>query len=234
MSKFLIALLAVAANAAPLQKDAKIAALLHGIDTTAPLSDQQLGCLFRSGFTAGFFRIGVRGGPDTVGVENVIKATNAKLSYEVFIAPNPSLKPDSQFSSAYNYARGRNLTPSRVWLQVTSPISWDRNQANNIRFIVDFIRAAQRSNIKVGLYTNWYDYEQITGNSRAISNTDIWYWHVNAPGPYGEQSPEHSDYRPFGPFTGAAKAKQYAIGATNCGVVLNKDSFPANLKLQHL
>uniref|UniRef100_A0A1I7SKP5 Necrosis inducing protein NPP1 n=2 Tax=Bursaphelenchus xylophilus TaxID=6326 RepID=A0A1I7SKP5_BURXY len=77
-----------------------------------------------------------------------------------------------------------------------------------------------RYKIRAGLYTNWYDYEQITGNSKEIPNVDvdIWYWHVNSPGPGGEQSPEHSDYRQFGPFSGPAAIKQFAIRMKTCDV----------------
>uniref|UniRef100_A0A1I7RWV6 TauD domain-containing protein n=1 Tax=Bursaphelenchus xylophilus TaxID=6326 RepID=A0A1I7RWV6_BURXY len=143
MRKFLISLLAVADNAAPLQEDAKTAAVVQGIDTTAKLTDKDVACFLKNGFRAGIFRIGNEGAVDKVGVENARKSHAAGFKYELYIAPNPFSPAGPQFISAYNYARTEQLVPQRVWLQVTSPMFWDRNTTNNARFITDFIQAVK-------------------------------------------------------------------------------------------
>ncbi|CAD5225588.1 unnamed protein product [Bursaphelenchus okinawaensis] len=197
-----------------------------GIDTTYQLTASQVDCLVRSGYKVGFFRLYNRNAGDRVGVSNVLAAYNGRLAFEVFVTPYPSGSGSGQFESAYAFAKTNNLQLNRVWLQVTSPSQWSNTFSSNVRYINDFVRAAYARNVNVGLYTNWYDYEEITGNSRSISNTDIWYWHVLGAGSSAETSRDFVDFRSFGPFVGYPKVKQYGIAENTCSAVVNQNVFP--------
>lgn len=46
--------------------------------------------------------------------------------------------------------------------------------------LFSFISTATANGKKVGIYTNWYDWSQITGSTAAVSNSySLWYWQVN-------------------------------------------------------
>lgn len=85
--------------------------------------------------------------------------------------------------------------------------------------------------MNVGLYTNWYDYQQIVGSTTALRVTDLWYWHVLGAGSGAETPRDFNDYRQFGPFRNYPIAKQYGIGEQPCGLTANQDVFPANARL---
>lgn len=82
--------------------------------------------------------------------------------------------------------------------------------------------------MKVGIYTNWYDWQQITGNSAAVSAADLWYWNVLGADTRGETQRDFGDFRSFSNFKSVPLAKQYGIGESVCGVVVNQDVFPAS------
>ncbi|CAD5230238.1 unnamed protein product [Bursaphelenchus xylophilus] len=226
MSKLVcLALLVSAASALPSNATFGAAPAAFGVDSTYPLTDSIASCLKRSGYFAGFFRVGNKATVDSTGVDNAYKANRAGLKFELFITPNPQGYADRQLYDAYDYAKKNNINLARIWLQITSPISWDRSQSNNVRFINDFVRAGRNRNVKVSFYTNWYDYEEITGNSRAIANAEIWYWHVLGAGSNGETARDYNDYRTFGPFTGWPIAKQYGVAETPCNYRANQNVF---------
>uniref|UniRef100_A0A1I7SJE1 Ntox44 domain-containing protein n=1 Tax=Bursaphelenchus xylophilus TaxID=6326 RepID=A0A1I7SJE1_BURXY len=85
-----------------------------------------------------------------------------------------------------------------------------------------------REGIKVGLFTNWYDYEDITDHSRQVQAAEIWYWHAISEGPNGETSKDFRDFRPFGPFKGWPLAKQYGVEEKICNYNANVNVFPAS------
>ncbi|CAD5230244.1 unnamed protein product [Bursaphelenchus xylophilus] len=223
----LAVLLATAVHAIPLNATFGAAPAAFGVDSASLLSDTQAGCLARSRFTAGFFRLSNVGVADGIGVRNAYTANNAGLKFEMYVTPTLALSAATQVETAFVYAQKSNIRLNRVWLQVTNPLDWNKDRPSNVRFINDFVTAAIRFNAKVGFYTNWYDYEQITGNSRAISKADLWHWHVLGAGPAGQSSKDFSDFRTFGPFSDWPVVKQYGIAVAPCDYRANVNVFAA-------
>uniref|UniRef100_A0A1I7RWV5 GH26 domain-containing protein n=1 Tax=Bursaphelenchus xylophilus TaxID=6326 RepID=A0A1I7RWV5_BURXY len=127
-----------------------------GIDTTWPIDANQASCFARAGYKAGFFRIASRGETDQTGITNVLKFYDASLAFEVYVTPSPLGYADRQFEQAYEFARLNNLNLNRLWLQITSPIQWDRRQSANVRFINDFVRAGKVRDFFVFYWAVYY------------------------------------------------------------------------------
>ncbi|KAI6184533.1 hypothetical protein M3Y97_00606700 [Aphelenchoides bicaudatus] len=208
----------------------------YAVDLISSGSQSTFNCLYNSGNNLVFLRIynaNNNGGVDTTGVNNVYYAVNAGLGYEVFFTPatNNVKSGGSQFTEGYNYAIGQGLRLNRVWLQVTSPVNWGTSTSQNINLIKSFISTASSYGINVGIYTNWYDWQQITGGTSSISNIyALWYWNANGVGSSGETAQNANDFVPFGPFS-SAMIKQYGIGESQCSVSVNKNIYATSTAL---
>lgn len=66
-------------------------------------------------------------------------------SLEMFVTPGGDKNGISQASEAISNLRNNKIIPNKLWLQVTSPIGWDKNQIANVKFINDFIRTSNVS-----------------------------------------------------------------------------------------
>lgn len=82
--------------------------------------------------------------------------------------------------------------------------------------------------MNIGIYTNWYDWQQITGNANSIIAGDLWYWNTLGIGSQAESARDFSDFRTFGPFRQYPQAKQYGIWESPCGIGANQNVFPAS------
>uniref|UniRef100_A0A7E4V596 Lysozyme n=1 Tax=Panagrellus redivivus TaxID=6233 RepID=A0A7E4V596_PANRE len=126
--------------------------------------------------------------------------------------------------------KNSGINVRKVWLQVTGPINWSNNVATNINFISGFIARAKTYGITVGIYTSWYDWQQITGATTQFSNSDgLWYWSAFGQGPDAEGVASFDDFRPFGGWT-APSVKQFALNEALCGLTLNRDIYPLSGK----
>jgi hypothetical protein len=165
-------------------------------------------------------------------VNNAYYAMNAGLAYEVFVTPSTtgSKTGSTQFMEAYNYANSQGLKLNRVWLQVTSPINWGSATYTNVNLISSFINTANNYGIQVGVYTNWYDWAQITGNSVAVNPYALWYWNANGVGSQAESKRDASDFYSFGPFR-SATIKQYGISEYLCATTFNANLYSASSNL---
>ncbi|CAD5230234.1 unnamed protein product [Bursaphelenchus xylophilus] len=226
MSKILIlTALIAAATALPLNS----APTALGIDSTHKLTDRIASCLKKGGVSAAFFQISDRVGNDLTGVENAKIANNAGLKIEFFVTPKIfGGYAAQQLYDVADFAQRHGINLTRVWLKATSPVNWENFQGNNVNFIKDFVLAASVRKIKVGLFTNWYDYKEITGNSPLFANHDLWYWHALGAGASAETSKDFSDFRTFGPFRGWPLAKQYGIEESVCNYQTNVNVFAAS------
>lgn len=80
----------------------------------------------------------------------------------------------------------------------------------------------QQYNYQVGIYTNVYDWNQITGGwTGAGSDVMLWYWNVQGSGPSGETAANFNDFRSFGNWR-AANVKQFAQVEGVCNVTVNR------------
>ncbi|KIH57714.1 hypothetical protein ANCDUO_12089 [Ancylostoma duodenale] len=95
---------------------------------------------------------------------NLREKIAAGLGIEVFMSPQiRSEKTGSeQFQELYEGLKENDIEVKTVWLQVTSPIDWNPSSKTNIKFINDITKTAKDYEIMVGIYTNAYDWSQIT------------------------------------------------------------------------
>ncbi|EYB83051.1 hypothetical protein Y032_0344g3083 [Ancylostoma ceylanicum] len=79
-----------------------------------------------------------------------------------------------QFLEMYEGLR-TNFNVRTIWLQVTAPVKWEPSISKNIQFIDSIIQAARANGLVVGIYTNAYDWRQITNEWIGANNTLLWY-----------------------------------------------------------
>ncbi|EYB83052.1 hypothetical protein Y032_0344g3083 [Ancylostoma ceylanicum] len=131
-----------------------------------------------------------------------------------------------QFLEMYEGLR-TNFNVRTIWLQVTAPVKWEPSISKNIQFIDSIIQAARANGLVVGIYTNAYDWRQITNEWIGANNTLLWYWNVFGSGAMAESPSDFKDYRAFGPWQ-SPSCKQFGQQESVCGQTLNRDIIVAN------
>ncbi|KAJ1358596.1 hypothetical protein KIN20_017068 [Parelaphostrongylus tenuis] len=166
-----------------------------------------------------------QGEVDPAVVYNIQNAYNAGLGTEVYMTPLPNSVKSApqQFDEMYNYLTTSGIKLLTVWIQVTSPINWYTSVTSNINFLENLVARAKDYGLNVGIYTNYYDWDQIT-SGLVLEGTMLWYWNVYGPGTAGESS---SDFNDFYSFAGwyAPIVKQFGQAEYVCGVTVNRDVY---------
>jgi hypothetical protein len=207
------------------------------VDISTPASVSNFQCLTTNGYLAAFIRVYAPTGSgtvDTAGITSVQNAATAKIGTEVYVTPQVlgSKQGYQQFDETYTALTNRGVSLRTIWLQVTSPVNWQTSQQSNINFITSFVQRALQYGVTPGIYTNTYDWQQITSSWTGLSSYGtvyLWYWHVLGQGVSGESSPDFSDFRSFGSWS-VANVKQFAQSENLCGLTVNRDVYPANFK----
>ncbi|KAI6238546.1 putative lysozyme [Aphelenchoides fujianensis] len=97
---------------------------------------------------------------------------------------------------------------------------------SNVNFIQSVISAANNAGVQIAIYTNWYDWDQITASSTSIaSSTQL--WNANGYGSRAEGYGDFSDFFSFGNFR-SATIKQYGLGESICSTTVNVNTYPVN------
>jgi len=167
---------------------------------------------------------------DTNAVLNVNYASQANLGIEVFMSPQgaSSKQCAQQLTETYNYLTSNAITVRTIWLQVTQPISWPNSNISNQNFIISCIQQANSLNLGFGIFTNNYDWRQITGGwanwVNYNRNTKLWYWNNNGNGASGQTPMNYNDFAPFSAFT-TPVVKQYAVAMSLCSTTVNYDVY---------
>uniref|UniRef100_A0A0N5BT80 Lysozyme n=1 Tax=Strongyloides papillosus TaxID=174720 RepID=A0A0N5BT80_STREA len=205
----------------------------YAADVEGLLNPSQFNCFKSKGYSAVFTQIyaTVNGGSvNKYGSQNVIYAHKAGLATEVYIDPSPqSIKPSyTQFDEAYYQLTNANISVRSIWLKVTKPLLWNQNVFYNINFIKDIITRAQSYNVNLGIYTNWYDWDQITGSTTIFQqySLPLWYWNTRGFGSNAETSYDFDDFVNFGGwFSQNPKAKEYGLIEWSCSTVISEISY---------
>ncbi|CAD5232896.1 unnamed protein product [Bursaphelenchus xylophilus] len=220
----LCCLLALAA-AAPAEKEVEAAdTLTYGVDFVDEIDSRHVTCFRNLNYNLVLVRI-YNGGVDEVGFRN-LDTVYKTLTVQLVVVPelNGAKTATYQVNEILDAAKAKGWDIKGIWLQITSPLSWDKSTARNVYFIQEFVREANAKGVKINYYTNWYDYKVITGNSRLIATGSLWYWNVLGSGE-GAQTPSNfNDFRAFGPFR-SALFKQYGQDKYVCGTYVNQDVY---------
>ncbi|KAJ1353589.1 copper chaperone of lysine biosynthesis protein, partial [Parelaphostrongylus tenuis] len=166
-----------------------------------------------------------QGQVDPAVVSNIQNAYSAGLGTEVYMTPQPNSRKTGaqQLDEAYNYLTSSGIRVVTAWIQVMSPINWSTNTRANVIFINSIVARAKQYGLSVGIYTNYYDWSQIT-NGAVVGNTKLWYWNVYGSGVAGESQPNFKDFHTFAAWS-APTVKQFAQVESVCGVTVNRDVY---------
>ncbi|KAK0428743.1 hypothetical protein QR680_010984 [Steinernema hermaphroditum] len=229
--KLLLLFLLVVVVFAVDQKDEVTTHIGYAVDLSVPASQQVFECLRHAGYDYAFVGAYDPSGDGQVypyAGQNLINAHNAGFGTYAYFTPSlqSSKSPMQQFTEIYNHFHNHNMILTEIWLQVTHPIGWPNNAQGNINFISQILKIASLYKVKVGIYTSWYDWEQITGNWR-LEGHPLWYWNTNGIGNEASGSNDFKDFRPFGGFTHKdGFMKQYTQGLVECnGTVFNRNRY---------
>ncbi|KJH51387.1 hypothetical protein DICVIV_02401 [Dictyocaulus viviparus] len=214
----------------------------YALDLSQLVSPTTFQCIRRYGYNVVFLRAYSpynQGQVDPNIVSNIKNAFYAGLGTEVYMTPQPnSVKTGiQQFDEMYSYLTTSGIKVRTVWIQVTSPINWSYTIARNTNFIRNILNRARQYGVNVGIYTNVYDWNQIT-NGLVVNNAMLWYWNVFGPGISGESSSDFGDFRSFGGWN-KVMVKQFAQVESVCGVTVNRDiyktaSMPSSIGISKL
>uniref|UniRef100_A0AC34FWU0 Lysozyme n=1 Tax=Panagrolaimus sp. ES5 TaxID=591445 RepID=A0AC34FWU0_9BILA len=177
------------------------------IDIAGYASVSTLQCVYQQGYEAIFVQVYSPyngGSPNLNGIQTIASAISANLGTEIYVTPSTSGKSGSQqFSDAINAVKVQGINVRTIWLQVNG--------------------------ISVGIYTNYNDWQQITGNYVDSYPLKLWYYNVYSNGPNGESPANFDDFRPFGQWS-QPNAKQFAQNEALCGITVNRNVYPSNGK----
>uniref|UniRef100_A0AC34GVZ7 Uncharacterized protein n=1 Tax=Panagrolaimus sp. ES5 TaxID=591445 RepID=A0AC34GVZ7_9BILA len=201
------------------------AAYKFGVDLSVAGSAADFHCFFQQGYGAALIQAyspANGGSVDPNLIQNLQNSMAAGLGGEVYVTPTMSKDGKTQFDEVFNALT--SLKVNTVWLQVTSPIKWSSNVQNNINLIQSFVDRALAVGVPPSIYTNWYDWQQITGSYTGFSNLRLWYW--NNFGSNIESAANFDDFSSFGGWTKPA-VKQFASNQSLCGLIVNRNVFTA-------
>ncbi|VDK88475.1 unnamed protein product [Litomosoides sigmodontis] len=220
----------------------------QAIDIIAQTDQSVFRCLLQQGFAVAFIRAYLPNGggsPDINCIANIHNAINEGLGVEIYVEPQPNSAKSGggHFLEVYTFLTNKDIAVKAIWIKITTPIIWPNNQAANVNFINEFILYAWQYGVVVGIYTNWYDWKQITNGELGVDQRRIrfWYWNMLGSGWNAATSPTFDDFRPFGGFNVPA-LKQYVENIYVCGISASlsiyinkmpmKTSLPIDVRLE--
>uniref|UniRef100_A0A1I7TSM8 Glycoside hydrolase family 25 protein n=1 Tax=Caenorhabditis tropicalis TaxID=1561998 RepID=A0A1I7TSM8_9PELO len=226
----------VIAEAAP-RVPSNLASYAFGVDLSVPTSLSQLQCVKQAGYSAVFVRAynpSGQGSFDQNACSTIQNAYNAGLGTEIYMTPQPSSSKQGyqQLDEIYQGLTQVGITVRSIWIQVTSPTNWPSNANNNVNFINSIVSRARQYGMTVGIYTSYYDWNQITNGWSSIGNDVLlWYWNVLGGGVNGETPANFADFRAFGCWT-VPSVKQFAQVEQVCQLTVNRDVYAAGTMLK--
>ncbi|KAF1766116.1 hypothetical protein GCK72_006072 [Caenorhabditis remanei] len=226
----------VIAEVAP-RVPSNLASYAFGVDLSVPASLAQLQCIRQSGYAAVFVRAynpAGQGSFDSNSCNTIQQAYTAGLGTEIYMTPQPSSGKQGyqQLDEVYQGLNLAGITIRSIWIQVTSPTNWPSNPTTNVNFINSIVSRARQYGMTVGIYTSYYDWNQITNGWSSIGNDVLlWYWNVLGGGVNGETPANFADFRAFGCWT-TPSVKQFAQVEQVCQLTVNRDVYAAGTMLK--
>ncbi|CAD5220099.1 unnamed protein product [Bursaphelenchus xylophilus] len=172
-----------------------------GFETTDEIKKENLKCLKDADYKVVGVRIYNNGEHDETGLKNMETASE-NFTVQALVVPNISKAAAVQVTDIVKRGRRNKQALQKIFLKITDPLCWWQEQERNVAFINLFVKTAQSLKLKVGFYTNWYDYKVITGNSARFSPTEVWYWKTLGVGDDAKGETNFDDFYPFGPIKG--------------------------------
>ncbi|CAP26265.1 Protein CBR-LYS-6.2 [Caenorhabditis briggsae] len=168
----------------------------NGIDLNVPVTVSTFQCVKNAGYSFVIPRIyHSLGTVDTTGVQNVKNARAAGLTdVDGYIFPCPKTSCPSaanQVKAALDAVKAAGTHVSTLWLDIER-LNWPANHATNRAFIEAMVAEAKAYGQTVGIYTNYYNWQDIVGlDYHAQSNLMLWWAAYDG-------VKDFSKYAPFG------------------------------------
>eukprot|EP00461_Guttulinopsis_vulgaris_P001469 UN01469 len=135
------------------------------------------------------------------------------ISVYMFPCPKCSASLTSQFNSFVSYMKSNNVKPHRIWLDVEGANYWTGNQSTNRAKMDELLKAARASGHLIGIYSSYYQWEDIFGLSYKIdtgNNLILWYAHYD-----GVEN--CNSFKAFGGWSKATLKQFYGDKTSPCG-----------------
>jgi len=184
-------------------------------------------CYKSNNVQTSFVRVYNRGQVDANGPSNVRNAFNVNMGIEIYMTPQTQggQQCAQQLDDTYNYLTNNGVTVRSIWLQVTQPITWPNSPQSNQNFISSCMQRAASRGLNFGVFTNNYDWQQITGGwFPSNPNLNLWYWNYGGSGSIGQSAPNFNDFTPFAGFNNPL-VKQYGQSMNLCSTTINYDVY---------
>jgi len=190
-----------------------------GIDLSTLTSTTAWNCLRQNGYSFAIPRgYQSTGRVDPNVISNIRGARAAGFPYvDVYLFPCvPCGNPATQIGDLMRAVASENV--GMIWIDVERH-NWNANLAQNQQFISAMIAAGESAGRKLGIYTNYNNWQAIVGiNWSGASHLPFWYAHY-------DNDPSFSDFRAFGGWS-TPSIKQYVGDTTVCGVGVDLNWYP--------
>ncbi|KAM3718513.1 Lysozyme-like protein [Dirofilaria immitis] len=211
----------------------------QAIDIIDNTNQNTFRCLLENGISTAFIRVYQSNGngfPDPNSITNIYNAAKEGLGTEVYVEPQPrsTKSGNEQFMEAYTFLKNNDIMIRSIWIKITLPVIWPNNQNYNVEFINQFVTYAWRYNLTVGIYTNWYDWQQITGGWSDWSiqgQIRLWYWNMIGSDWNGATCASFDDYRSFGGFN-VPFVKHYVQNIYICGIYASLSTYMNTISMK--
>ena len=185
------------------------------------VSQSSFSCLKSNGYNFAIFQAQIGSTISSYAPSDYKNAKNAGIQYiDFYIFPTTAKDPRAQVRDTINYLQGQGvLSGNMVWLDIESHDLFYSSCSDNQWYIGEML--SEMSNIlgknRVGVYTNWTQWNDITCGWTGASSYQLWYPHYDNWASFG-------DFKNFGGWT-SPNIKQFT-GTTNiCSTSIDKDFY---------
>uniref|UniRef100_A0A1I7YMQ9 Glycosyl hydrolase family 25 n=1 Tax=Steinernema glaseri TaxID=37863 RepID=A0A1I7YMQ9_9BILA len=195
-----------------------------GFDAIQPMSVSTFKCLAYNNMKFFIGRVWESvGNYDFTGIQNIKNARSAGIEYVdgyVFPCLKSSCAPaKNQVEATINRLKSDGAKIGMLWMDIER-LAWPADHAHNRQFITDMVNQAESMGVKVGIYSNYYNWEEIVGlDWTAMNKYPLWWANYNGEPGYGK-------YREFGGWTQPSIHQYEGNKQGPCGVQLDYNWYP--------
>lgn len=191
----------------------------YGVDISSPVDSGTFSCLVSNGYTFTIVRgYCSYGAVDPNAVSSIQNAYAGGMSHvDAYLFPcfscgNPAGQVDALISAIAGTGYGM------IWLDI-EVYQWG-DTSDNINFIQGLIDELNNQGASFGIYTNYYNWQSITGLWTGPADSGIQLWWA-----YYDGEADFNDFSSFADWS-APNIKQYSGGADVCGANVDQNWYP--------
>ncbi|KHN81900.1 putative GH family 25 lysozyme 4 [Toxocara canis] len=187
-----------------------------GFDAIQSMSTSTFQCLYNNGYRFFIGRVWKSyGNYDYTGIQNIKNARAAGWKYvDGYIFPclkSTCAPAANQVEATINKLRALGAQVGMLWMDIER-FAWPKDQNHNRQFIRDMVNKAKSMGVSVGIYTNYYNWQEIVGLSwTEMSRYPLWW-------AYYDGIQNYRNFKPFGGWTKPAIHQYRGDWNGPCGV----------------